>query len=77
MLFLKKIGFPHLGNIHLGNVFVVRDDDNGQAEGVCQISGHENSLFGYRTSIFSELAKTHGYMERMDVIMFGKTPTLY
>lgn len=75
MLFLKKIGFPHLGNIHLGNVFLVKGDGE-ETDGVCKISGHENALLGFRTSIFQQFNEYPQYIDRMDVIMFGKELSL-
>ncbi len=68
MLFLKRIGFPALGNIHLGNVFVTKAEDGSVT---CAISGHDNALFGYRTSIFQKVLETP-YFESLDVIMLGE-----
>ena len=97
MLFLKKIGFGYLGNIHLGNIYLIKsasaeedisanaaedvsanateDVSANAAKGVCQISGHENTLFGYRTGIFEEVVRKPEFLQYMDVIMFGKSPT--
>ena len=81
MLFLKKIGFGYLGNIHLGNIYLIKsanaeeDVSANAAKDVCQISGHENTLFGYRTGIFEEVVRKPEFLKYMDVIMFGKSPT--
>lgn len=62
MIFLKKAGFPHLGHLHSGNIFVVGDE--------CRVGGHENTLLGYRTSLYREIVKS-GLLCSMDIIMFG------
>ena len=65
MVFLYKQGFPVLGHVHSGNIFV--------QDGVCRLGGHENTLLGYR-SRFYRMCQDH--LEHMDVIMFGKDQLL-
>ena len=69
MLFLYEKGFPQLGHIQSGNVFIVND--------VCLVGGYENTLLGYRTRMY-KMCKEH--IERLDVIMFGESspsPSLF
>ena len=63
MLYLKEAGFKHLGHVHCGNIFIV----NGE----CRVGGHENTLLGYRTSIYNDMEST-SHFNSMDVVMFGK-----
>ena len=73
MLFLKKIGFLHLGHIHLGNIFLARGEEGSQpGSDVCQLTGHENTLFGFTSPLHGQLKDTPGYLESIDVIMFGE-----
>ena len=59
--FLYSKGFPTLGHIQTGNVFVVDD--------VCRLGGYENTLLGYRTRLF-RLCKDN--LKHLDIILFGK-----
>ena len=61
IVFLYNQGFPVLGHVHSGNIFV--------QDGVCRLGGCENTLLGYRNR-FYRMCKHH--LEHMDVIMFGK-----
>ena len=65
MVFLYNQGFPVLGHVHSGNIFV--------QDGVCRLGGCENTLLGYRNR-FYRMCKHH--LEHMDVIMFGKVHLL-
>ena len=62
MLFLYGRGFPPLGHVQSGNVFVVN--------GVCRLGGYENTLLGYKTRLF-RLCKDH--TAQLDVILFGES----
>jgi PX domain-containing protein kinase-like protein len=57
---LYRKGFPPLGNLQSGNVFI----DGG----VCRLSGYENTVLGYR-SRHHRLVRDHS--DSMDTIMFG------
>lgn len=59
---LYHLGFPAVGHIHSGNIFV----RNGYILG-----GYENLLLGYRTSLYEGIIKQN-LMDSIDVIMFGK-----
>ena len=61
MKFLYSKGFPMLGHVQSGNIFVVDD--------VCHLGGYENTLLGYRTRLF-RLCKDE--LEHFDVILFGR-----
>ena len=61
MLFLYDRGFPALGHVQSGNVFIVND--------TCLLGGYENTLLGYKTRLY-KMCKEH--LERLDVIMFGE-----
>ena len=61
---LYKLGFPPLGHIHTGNIMVYSDDH-------CKLGGYENTLLGYRTRLY-RLCSTEGYLENIDIVMFGK-----
>ena len=66
MLFLYDRGFPQLGHIQSGNVFIVND--------VCLVGGYENTLLGYKTRMY-KMCKEH--IQRLDVIMFGESRIIY
>ena len=68
MLLLYAQGFPIIGQIHCGNVFL--------REGRYVLGGYENFLLGYRASIYSDISGA-GLMESMDVVMFGKSKQNY
>ncbi|CAI8020282.1 Slowpoke-binding protein [Geodia barretti] len=57
---LYRKGFPPLGNLQSGNVFI-----DGS---VCRLSGYENTVLGYR-SRHHRLVRDHS--DSMDSIMFG------
>ena len=61
MLFLYDKGFPVLGHIQSGNVFIV--------DGVCRVGGYENTLLGYKTRLFKTCKEK---VEQLDIIMFGE-----
>ena len=61
MLFLYERGFPQLGHIQSGNVFIVND--------TCLVGGYENTLLGYKTRMY-KMCKDH--IQRLDIIMFGE-----
>jgi len=60
LVLLYRRGFPPLGHVHSGNVFV---DDK-----VCRLSGYENTLLGYKTRLYKILRE---HLDAIDVIMFG------
>ena len=60
MKFLYSQGFPTLGHVQTGNIFVVND--------VCQLGGYENTLLGYKTRLF-RLCKDD--LQHFDIILFG------
>ena len=60
---LYDLGFPAIGQIHRGNVFF--------KDGRYVLGGYENVLLGYRTNLYSQIAKA-GLLNAIDVIMFGK-----
>ena len=64
MKFLYSQGFPTLGHVQTGNIFVVND--------VCQLGGYENTLLGYKTRLF-RLCKDD--LQHFDIILFGKFKT--
>ncbi len=61
---LYDVGFPIIGQIHAGNVFLIKNDSYA-------LGGYENTLLGYRTSCFQAL-KEENYLDQMDAIMFGE-----
>jgi hypothetical protein len=67
--FLYKQGFPPLGHIHSGNIMVLSDDH-------CKLGGYDNTLLGYHTRLY-QLCSREGYLESIDVIMFGKMKSLF
>ena len=60
---LYEVGFPAIGQVHAGNVFV--------EEGRYVLGGFENTLLGYRTSQYAEI-KNEGLLEGIDIIMLGR-----
>ena len=62
MIFLKGVDFPHFGHIHSGNIFIVG--------GVCRVGGLDNTVLGYRTSLFSDIVESN-LAGCIDTIMFG------
>ena len=62
MTFLYGKGFPILGHVQSGNIFV--DDDD-----ICRLGGYENTLLGYKTRLY-RLCRNH--LQHFDVIMFGE-----
>ena len=60
-MYLYEKGFPPLGHVTSGNVFVVGE--------VCRLGGYENTLLGYKTRLY-KLFKDHP--EHIDVLMFGE-----
>ena len=67
MSFLYEQGFPPLGHVHTGNMFLKTDEEGRE---VCCLGGHENTLLGYETC---ERAFAHSeYSEAIDIKMFGK-----
>lgn len=65
--FLYEQGFPPLGQLHTGNVFV--EVQGGGGKEVCKLSGYENTLLGYTTSHspFAHKALSNS----IDLRMFG------
>ena len=61
--FFKQKKFPPLTHAHTANIFVI--------DGVCKISGHENTLFGYKSRLHRDCVQSD-LLEYSDVIMFGK-----
>ena len=61
---LYSVGFPYVGQIHSGNVFMFDKDR-------FVLGGYENTLLGYRTSCFQDLKATQ-LLDKIDVIMFGE-----
>ena len=61
MKFLYIQGFPTLGHVQTGNIFVVN--------GICQLGGYENTLLGYKTRLFG-LCKDD--LQHFDIILFGR-----
>ena len=62
MEFLYSLGFPPLGHVHTGNIFVEGD--------VCRLGGYENTLLGYRTPLY-DIIEEYNNLESIDIIMFG------
>ena len=61
--FLYEQGFPPIGHIHTGNIF--------HTERGFVLGGYENTLLGYKTKLYRELAgKNH--LDNIDAIMFGE-----
>ena len=65
LIALYEAGFPAIGQIHSGNVFKVN--------GSYVLGGYENTLLGYRTSLYHDIAGNEDWMNRIDVILFGKS----
>ena len=65
-MFLYEQGFPPLGHIHTGNIFMT--------EHGCALGGYDNTLLGYRSSIHRLFGKNPDMhlLEAIDVIMFGR-----
>ena len=61
MVFLYDKGFPMLGHVQSGNIFV---DENG----VCKLGGYENTIVGYKTRLY-RLCRNN--LQHFDVVMFG------
>ena len=61
MKFLYGKGFPVLGHVQSGNVFIDEDDN-------CLLGGYENTLLGYKTRLY-RLCRNN--LQHFDVIMFG------
>ena len=61
MVFLYGKGFPMLGHVQSGNIFVVEKD-------VCKLGGYENTIVGYKTRLY-RLCRNN--LQHFDVIMFG------
>ena len=68
MKFLYKSGFSTLGHIHSGNIFVEEDKDGHVT---CQLAGYDMLLLGYRTRLHQTILNA-GFLNRMDIILFGK-----
>ena len=63
--YLYERGFPQLGHIQTGNVFI----EDGQNGNVCVLGGFENTLLGYKTRSY-KLCKEH--LESIDLLLFGR-----
>ena len=62
-LYLYELGFPPLGNVHTGNIFITE-------EGI-KLGGYENVLLGYRTHLYRDI-DLKGCLRQIDGIMFGE-----
>ena len=63
-LYKQKIrNLRPLGQVQSGNIFMA-DDNN------CVLSGYENLLLSYRTSLYGSIAH-YNLLEFIDIIMFG------
>ena len=60
---LYDYGFPNIGHIQPGNIFVDGD--------ICQVGGYENTLLGYKARLYRKIAQEN-CLDYIDVIMFGK-----
>ena len=69
MLFLYEVGFPPLGHVHTGNIFV-KEDEEGEGQEACCLGGHENMLLGYETS--HKVFAHSQYSDNIDLKMFGR-----
>ena len=63
MRILYRYGFPHIGHVQTGNVFVDGD--------ICQVGGYENTLLGYRTRFHHKIVEEN-CLEDIDIILFGE-----
>jgi hypothetical protein len=65
--YLYEQGFPPLGHLHTGNIFLVAE--RGGKE-VCKVAGYENTILGYRTGqgVFAH----QRYSDAIDLRMFGE-----
>jgi len=63
LLALYEAGFPVIGQVHSGNTFC--------SKGRYMLGGYENTVLGYRTSLYAEIKK-EGLLDCIDVIMLGK-----
>ena len=61
---LYEVGFPAIGQVHTGNIFLEED-------GRYSLGGFENTLLGYRTSQYTSI-RNEGLLNRIDIIMLGK-----
>ncbi len=66
MKFLHKSGFTTLGHIHSGNILLEESTDV-----TCRLAGYDTLLLGYRTRLH-QVILTAGFLDRIDIIMFGK-----
>lgn len=67
MSFLYEQGFPPLGHVHTGNLFL--ETGRGGVE-VCRVGGYENTLLGFRTS--HGMFANQRYSDAIDLRMFGE-----
>ena len=63
VLALYKVGFPAIGQIHSGNIFMV--------ENRYVLGGYENTLLGYESNLYGKIASGN-LLASIDVIMFGR-----
>ncbi len=61
LLFLYDVGFPPMGQVTTGNIYLDGDD--------CMLGGIENTLLGHRTYSYNSLRNIAG--DFIDVFMFG------
>ena len=61
LLYLYSHGFPPLGHVQTGNIFVDGD--------VCKLGGYENTLLGYKTRSYKQC---RNHVDSIDLILFGK-----
>ena len=63
-MFLYKKGFPPLGHVQSGNVFVEGE--------VCHLGAYDITLLGYKTRLYSKI-KEQGVLVSIDTVMFGES----
>ncbi len=68
MKFLYHCGFPTLGHIHSGNIFV---EEGTKGHVTCRLAGYDMLFLGYRSRLY-RMIRESGNLHRIDMIMFGK-----
>ena len=66
-MFLYEQGFPPLGQVHTGNLFVGVDETGKE---VCRLGGYENTLLGHVTN--QNVFTYQKYDDSIDLRMLGK-----
>ena len=63
MTFLYSLGFPMLGHVQSGNIFIDKAAD------IVKVGGYEGTILGYKTRLYRLCRRN---LEHLDIIMFGR-----